>query len=104
MTDSEYEQCWQLHLWVADGETLGVEEEQLYRTGLELLEREAAAQLSSADFTLLRSLRARLQTSVQLQNNLLQQSAKLDKKIEELEYTYQQLTGLDLAVDVYAIR
>jgi hypothetical protein len=35
---------------------------------------------------------------------LLQQSAKLDKKIEELEYTYQQLTGLDLAVDVYAIR
>lgn len=104
MTDHEYEIWWQLHLRVATGKTLGAKEDQVYQAGLELLQREEATQLSSADVTLLRSLHARLQTLVQLQNNLLQQSAKLDKKIEELERTYQQLTGLDLAVDVYAIR
>jgi hypothetical protein len=104
MTENEYEIWWQLHLRVATGEALAAEEERRYRAGLELLEREEAAQLSSADVTLLRSLRARLQTLVQLQNKLLSQSAKLDQKIEELERTYQQLTGLDLAVDVYATR
>ncbi|MCE7985107.1 MAG: hypothetical protein DYG89_28375 [Caldilinea sp. CFX5] len=104
MAESEYEQWWQLHLRVASGETLGSEEEIAYRAGLELLEREEATQLSLSDVTLLRSLRARLQTLVHLQNSLLLQSAKLDEKIEELERTYQQLTGLDLAVDVYAIR
>lgn len=104
MAENEYERWWQLHLRVATGETLGAEEDQVYQAGLELLQREEATQLSSADVSLLRSLRARLQMLVQLQNNLLQQSAKLDEKIEQLERTYQQLTGLDLAVDVYAIR
>ena len=104
MTENEYEIWWQLHLRVATGETLGTEENQLHQAGLELLQREEATQLSSADVSLLRSLRARVQTLTQLQNNLLSQSAKLDEQIEKLERAYQQLTGLDLAVDVYAIR
>ena len=104
MTDYEYEVWWQLHLRVATGETLDAEENQVYQAGLELLQREEATQLSSADVSLLRSLRARMQTLTQLQNNLLQQSANLDEQIEKLERAYQQLTGLDLAVDVYAIR
>ena len=104
MTENEYEVWWQLHLRVATGETLDAEENQVYQAGLELLQREEETQLSSADVSLLRSLRARMQTLTQLQNNLLSQSAKLDEQIEKLERAYQQLTGLDLAVDVYAIR
>jgi hypothetical protein len=99
MTDSEYERWWQLHLRIATSETLDAEEKQVYQAGMELLQREEAIQLGSANVTLLRSLRVREQTLVQLQNNLLQQSAGLDEEIEELELIYQQLTGLDLAVD-----
>ena len=104
MTDSEYERWWQLHLRIATSETLDAEEKQVYQEGVKLLQREEVTQLSSANVSLLRSLRVREQTLVQLQNNLLQQSANLDEQIEKLERAYQQLTGLDLAVDVYAIR
>ena len=91
MIDSEYEQWWQLHLRVATGETLAAEEDQIYQAGLAFLEREEAAQPSRADVNLLRSLRARTQTLMQLQNKLQLQSAGLDEKIEELERTYRQL-------------
>ena len=102
MTNGEYEQWWQLHLRVATGEALADKEKMMYQVGLELLEHEEATQLSRDDLSLLRSLRTRMQTLVQLQNKLLMQSARLDEKITELERTYQQLTGFDLAVDVYA--
>lgn len=104
MTDTEYTLWWQLHLRVATGVALDAEEERLYRVGLAALEQEEAAQLTHADVSLLRSLRARIQTLGQIQNQLLLQSARLDEKIEELEHTYQQLTGLDLTVEVYATR
>lgn len=93
MTGIEYEQWWQLHLRVATGETLGVEEERLYQAGLELLDREEATQICGTDVTLLRSLCERTQTLVQLQNSLLLQSDKLDERIEELERTYQLAIG-----------
>lgn len=103
MTGTEYTQWWQLHLRVAMGEALDVEEERLYKAGLANLEQEEAAQLTHADVSLLRSLRARIQILEQAQKQLLLNSARLDKKIEELEDTYQQLTGLDLTTEVYAI-
>lgn len=99
MTDHEYEIWWQLHLRVATGETLATEEEQIYLAGLAFLEREETAQPSRADANLLRSLRGRIQTLMQLQDKLQLQSARLDEKIEELERTYRQMTGLDLSVD-----
>lgn len=96
MTDQEYTQWWKLHLRVATGEALDAEEERLYQAGLADLEQEEAAQLTHADVSLLRSLRARIQTLEQIQKQLLLQSTGLDEKIEQLEHTYQQLTGLDL--------
>lgn len=84
MIDSEYEQWWQLHLRVATGETLAAEEDQIYQAGLAFLEREETAQPSRADVNLLCSLRARIQTLIQLQNKLQVQSARLNEKMRSL--------------------
>lgn len=104
MTDSKYEQWWQLHIRVARNETLNVEEQALYRSGVDELDREEAAQLQLAPLTNLRQLRNQVQLLTQSLTQLMVRSEHLNRGIADLEQTYQQLTGYPLLMDAHATR
>lgn len=101
MTQVEYQQWWQYHIRVARGEKLTAEEEAIYRTGIDALDQEEAEQLQLASLKNLRQLRAQIQ---QLTQNLEQFTARheqLNRKIADLEQTYQRLTGYSLVMDAH---
>jgi predicted RNase H-like nuclease (RuvC/YqgF family) len=101
VTQVEYQQWWQYHIRVARGETLTAEEEAIYRTGIDALDQEEAEQLQLASLKNLRQLRAQIQ---QLSQNLEQFTARheqLNRKIAEMEQTYQRLTGYSLLTDAH---
>ncbi|MEZ4869415.1 MAG: hypothetical protein R3C14_49285 [Caldilineaceae bacterium] len=101
MTQVDYQQWWQYHIRVARGEALTVEEEAIYRAGIEALDREEAEQLQLASLTNLRQLRTKNQ---QLTQNLEQYTTRyehLNHKITDLEQTYQRLTGYSLVTDTH---
>lgn len=101
MTQAEYQQWWQYHICVACGETLTTEEEATYRTGIDALDQKEAEQLQLASLKNLRQLRTQIQ---QLTQNLAQFTARheqLNRKIADLEQTYQRLTGYSLLTDAH---
>ena len=104
MTDSEYQQWWQLHMRISRNKTLNAEEQVLYRAGADELEREEVAQLQLAPLTNLRQLRNQVQLLTQGLTQLMTRSEHLNRRITDLEQTYQQLTGYPLLMDTHATR
>lgn len=101
VTQIEYQQWWQYHIRVARGETLTVEEEASYRAGVDALDREEAEQLQLASLKNLRHLRAQIQRLTQSLEQFTAQHEQLDRKIADLEQTYQRLTGYSLVTDTH---
>ena len=65
MNEKTFKQWWQLHLRVARGEALGLQEQTQYETGLDALDKEEREQFQAARLNQLRQLRAQIE---QLQN------------------------------------
>lgn len=101
MTQVEYQQWWQYHSRIARGETLSTEEEAIYRAGIDTLDREEADQLQLASLQNLRQLRTQIQRLAQSLEQFTTRHEQLNRKIADLEQTYQRLTGYSLVTDVY---
>ena len=101
METSNYERWWQLHLRVAQGDTLSASEQVVYQAGLDQLDQEEA-QGEPEDVVALRTLRAQIESQTAVHAQRVGRSAQLDQQIAALERTYQQLTGYELAVDTHA--
>jgi hypothetical protein len=104
MTDPEYQQWWQLHMRIAHNEILNAEEQALYRAGINELDQEESAQLQLAPSTNLLQLRNQIQLLTQSLTQLMARSEHLNRRIADLEQTYQQLTGYPLLMDAHAAR
>lgn len=104
MTDFEYQQWWQLHIRISRNETLNAAEQVLYRAGIDELDQDEAAQLQLASLTNLRQLRNQVQLLTQGLTGLTTRSEHLNRRIADLEQTYQQLTGYPLLTDTHAAR
>ena len=65
MNEKTYKQWWQLHLRVARGEALGLQEQTQYEAGIDTLDKEEREQFQAARLNQLRQLRAQIE---QLQN------------------------------------
>ncbi len=102
MTDTEYQQWWQLHIRTARGESLNETEQKLYHTGLEKLDREETERLQLASLANLRQLRNQVQQLTQSLAQLTAHNDLLSRRIARLEQTYQQLTGYSLLSDAHA--
>lgn len=101
MTQVEYQQWWQYHIRVARGETLTTEEDAIYRAGIDALDREEAEQLQLASLKNLRQLRAQIQQLTQNLEHFTTRHEQLNRKIADLEQTYQRLTGYSLVTDAH---
>lgn len=101
MTQMDYQQWWQYHIRAARGETLTMEEEAIYRAGIDALDREEAEQMQLASLQNLRQLRAQIQQLTQNLGQFTAQHEQLNRKIADLEQTYQRLTGYSLLMDAH---
>lgn len=99
VTQVEYQQWWQYHIRIARGETLSTEEDAIYRAGIDALDREEADQLQLASLQNLRRLRTQIQRLTQNLGQFTAQHEQLNRKIANLEQTYQRLTGYSLVPD-----
>lgn len=102
MAQVDYEQWWQYHMRAARGETLTIEEQAIYRAGIDALDREEAEQLQLASLKNLRQLRTQIQQLTQSLEQFTARHEQLNRKIAELEQTYQRLTGYSLVTDSHA--
>ena len=102
VTQSDYQQWWEYHIRLARGEALTAEELTIYRAGIDTLDGEETQQLQFASLKKLRELRNQVQVLTQSLGQLSRRNEQLSHKIEEMEQTYQQLTGYSLLVDVHA--
>ncbi len=101
VTQIEYQHWWQYHIRVARGETLTLEEDAIYRTGIDALDREEAEQLQLASLKNLRHLRMQIQRLTQSLDQFTTRHEQLNRKIAELEQRYQHLTGYSLVTDTH---
>lgn len=102
VTQSDYQQWWEYHIRLARGEALTAEELTIYRAGVDALDGEEAEQLQFASLKNLRQLRNQVQVLTQSLGQLNTRNEQLSHQIEEMEQTYQQLTGYSLLVDLHA--
>lgn len=101
MEQFKYEQWWQLHLRVAQGETLQGEEQTSYHKGL--LELQATEAEVEHDLVIqLKQLRMHLDERNSENVALHKKHEQLDQEIAALEVAYQTLTGQALIIDTYA--
>jgi hypothetical protein len=91
MNEETYQQWWQLHLQVARGKKLTLDEQAEYEAGLEELDLEEM--IDDQDIHLLSNLRQQITESQTIHAQLLANSKRLDKQIRKLEKSYQALTG-----------
>lgn len=101
MEKPEYEQWWQLHLRVAQGEILFGTERTSYQNGLLKLQS-AEGEVGQDLIVQLQQLRRQLD-EMSVENVVLQQKhEQLDQEIAALEVAYQTLTGQPINADPYA--
>jgi hypothetical protein len=98
MATFDYERWWQLHLRVAVGETLTLQEQTDYQAGLAILDHEEEVASQGQSVAVLRQMRARLRELTQIHSRLQAQSQALEQQILALEDIYQKATGHALAV------
>lgn len=97
MDQIAYQRWWQLHIRVARGESLGVDEQALYEAGLTELDIEEKRQWEDAGLELLRQLKAEVEGLEAAHAQLQARSQRLDRRIWTLEGAYMSLTGLELS-------
>lgn len=96
MSDFDYEQWWSLHLRMARGERLSVQEEQVYQKGLSHLDSQTEP-VEGDTIRYLRTLRSAITRASSDHEDLTVRSAELDTKIAALESRYQRVTGQALS-------
>jgi predicted RNase H-like nuclease (RuvC/YqgF family) len=85
MDEKTYKQWWQLHLRAALGETLSSDEQNEYESGLKVLYEEERVQfLQTNGLTELRELRSQVERLQTTNDQLKDESTRLDKKIAAL--------------------
>lgn len=97
MDKTAYQRWWQLHIRVARGENLSVDEQAVYEVGLTELDGEEKPQWQDAGLELLRQLRAEVEGLEAAHTQLQARSQRLDRQIWTLEGAYMGLTGLELS-------
>jgi|GEM_PF-1938875 len=97
MDQTTYERWWQLHLRAAKGEELDAAERAIYTAGLMELDTEEKTQLENSNLTMLRRLRAEVESLETTHAQLQARSQRLDRQIWTLEGAYRVLTGLELS-------
>ena len=102
MDQTTYERWWQLHLRVAKGEELDAAERVIYAAGLTELDVEEKTQWENGNLTMLRRLRAEVESLETTRAQLQARSHHLDRQIWTLEGAYMALTGLELSSQGYA--
>ena len=96
MDQATYDRWWQLHLRVANGEGLDSTERATYEAGLAVLDTEERAQFDDASLTVLRNLKAEVDSLEATHAKLQARSTRLDRQIGTLEGAYMMLTGFSL--------
>ena len=102
MDQTTYERWWQLHLRVAKGEELDAAERVIYAAGLTELDAEEKTQWENGNLTMLRRLRAEVESLETAHAQLQVRSQHLNRQIWTLEGAYMALTGLELSSQGYA--
>jgi hypothetical protein len=98
MNKQTYNQWWQLHLRVSQGETLSPQEQAQYNAGLDALDNEEKEQFQSTGLNAIRQLRTNIEELHHFHDQLMHESNHLDKQIATFEKVYQRLTGYQLTV------
>jgi hypothetical protein len=102
MDEKTYKQWWQFHLRAALGEALSLDEQKEYEAGLEVLNEEERVQFQTNNLTELRQLRSQVDELQTINDQLKEESVRLDTKIKTLEKTYKAVTGYTLAIEPHA--
>ena len=103
MNQTTHERWWQLHLRVAKGEELDAAERAIYAAGLKDLDAEdEKTRWENSNLTMLRRLRAEVESLETTLAQLQTRSHRLDRQIWTLEGAYMVLTGLELSGQGYA--
>jgi len=84
MDEKTYKQWWQLHLRVVLEETLSPGEQDEYEAGLKALYEEERVQFQTNGLTELRELRSQVERLQTTNDQLKDESTRLDKKIAAL--------------------
>jgi hypothetical protein len=104
MTDSNYQEWWQLHIRTARGEPLSPEEQMVYQAGVDELDHSEVDRLQLAPLANLRQLREQIHRLTQSLAHLTTVNEQLNRQIATLEQSYQQLTGYPLLIDAHVTR
>jgi hypothetical protein len=98
MNKQTYNQWWQLHQRVRQGETLIPQEQAHLIAGFDALDYVEKVHFQSTGLNAIRQLRTNIEELHHFHDQLMHESNHLDKQIATLEKVYQRLTGYQLTV------